>query len=97
MYTASRICGYGLKVNVDDEKGTLMLDRVARIRINRNNGEKSWNRTEVVKTDVHGIGDKGPVGGHVGYAKVHQDLGDIEFQNCLVEVEVKKRLGRKMV
>jgi tetratricopeptide (TPR) repeat protein len=94
VYTASRIRGYGLKVNIDDAKGTLMLDSGASgILINKRMAQKAGIEP-IVKTDVHGIGDKGPVGGYVGYAKSIK-IGDIEFQNCLVEVEDKNSVGEE--
>lgn len=85
MYDAKRIRGYGLKVNVDGAKGTLLLDSGASgILINRKMAEKAGIKP-IVKTDVHGIGDKGAVSSFIGVADSIK-IGDLEFKGCHIEV-----------
>jgi tetratricopeptide (TPR) repeat protein len=85
MYGAQRIRGYGLKIQVNDAKGTLLLDTGATgILINRKLAAKAGVES-IVKTDIHGIGDKGAALGYVGIANSIK-IGDVEFQGCLVHV-----------
>ena len=85
MRDANRIRGYGLKVNIEGAKGTLLLDSGATgILINRRMAEKAGIKP-IVKTDVHGIGDKGAVSSYIGIADSIK-IGDLEFKGCHVEV-----------
>jgi predicted aspartyl protease len=85
LYGASRIKGYGLKVQLNDAKARLLIDTGSTgILVNRKLGEKAGIES-IVKTDVHGIGDKGAVSSYVGAAKSIK-IGDLEFQGCHVEV-----------
>jgi len=58
LYGAARMRGYGLKVQLNDAKSSLLVTQV-----NGNSREQKNRReagiTSVAKTDVHGIGDKG--------------------------------------
>lgn len=92
FYNAQRIRGYGLKVNIDGAKGTLLLDTGASgILINRRMAQKAAIEP-IVHTDVHGIGDKGPVAAYIGYGKSIK-IGDVEFQNCIVRVEDRNNVA----
>lgn len=82
---ATRVKGYGLKVQLNDAKGRLLIDTGSTgILVNRKLGEKAGIES-IVKTNVHGIGDKGTVSSFVGVAKSIK-IGDLEFQGCHVEV-----------
>ena len=88
MYTAQRIRGYGLKVDINGSKGKLLLDSGASgILINRKMAEKAGIES-VVRTDFHGIGDKGTISGFVGVANSIK-IGGLELQGCIVEVSDK--------
>ncbi|HLZ12080.1 MAG TPA: aspartyl protease family protein [Candidatus Acidoferrum sp.] len=85
MYGAKRIRGYGLKVNIDGAKDKLLLDSGASgILISRKMAEKAGIKS-IVKTDVHGIGDKGAVASFIGVADSIK-VGDVEFKGCHIEV-----------
>ena len=85
LYGATRVKGYGLKVQLNDAKARLLIDTGSTgILVNRKLGEKAGIES-MVKTDVHGIGDKGTVSSFVGVAKSIK-IGDLEFQGCHVEV-----------
>jgi len=85
LYGASRIRGYGLKVQLNDVKSRLLIDTGATgILVSRKIGEKAGIES-IVKTDVHGIGDKGAVSSFIGVAKSIK-IGDLEFHGCHVEV-----------
>lgn len=81
--------GYGLRVDVNGQVARLLLDTGASgLLINKRMAEKAGVKS-VVQTRLEGIGDKGPVGGYVGYADSIK-VGGLEFQNCLVEVSEKR-------
>jgi tetratricopeptide (TPR) repeat protein len=85
LYGALRVKGYGLKVQLNDAKARLLIDTGSTgILVNRKLGERAGIES-IVKTDVHGIGDKGAVSSFVGVAKSIK-IGDLEFQGCHVEV-----------
>jgi tetratricopeptide (TPR) repeat protein len=85
MYGAQRIRGYGLKIQMNEAKGTLLLDTGASgILINRKLAARAGVEP-IVKTDTHGIGDKGAALGYMGIADSIK-IGDVEFQGCLVHV-----------
>lgn len=84
--------GYGLTVDVNGRTTRLLLDTGAGgLLINRSVAEKAGIKP-VVQTKLHGIGDKGPMGGYIGYADSIK-VGGLEFQNCLVEVSEKKSVA----
>lgn len=88
MYGAQRIRGYGLKVDINGAKGKLLLDSGASgILINRKMAEKAGVQS-MARTDFHGIGDKGTIGGFIGIANSIK-IGTLEFQGCIVEVSDK--------
>lgn len=81
--------GYGLRVDVNGQTARLLLDTGASgLLINKRMAEKAGVKP-LVQTRMEGIGDKGPVGGFVGYAEAIK-VGGLEFQNCLVEVSEKR-------
>lgn len=81
--------GYGLRVEVNGQAARLLLDTGASgLLINKKMAERAGVEP-MVQTRIEGIGDKGPVGGFVGYADSIK-VGGLEFQNCLVEVSEKR-------
>jgi predicted aspartyl protease len=77
--------GYGLRVDLNGQKGRLLLDTGASgLLISKRMAAKAGVKP-LVQTRVLGIGDKGPVGGFVGYSDSIK-IGGLEFQNCLVRV-----------
>jgi predicted aspartyl protease len=77
--------GYGLTVNVNGQKAKLMLDTGASgILVDRGIAEKA-GISKLMETRVGGIGDKDSKGGYVGLANSIK-IGELEFQNCPVEV-----------
>ena len=86
--------GYGLRVNVNGQTTRLLLDTGAGgLLINKRTAEKAGVKP-VMQTKLRGIGDKGPVGGYVGYADSIK-VGGLEFQNCLVEVSEKRSIAEE--
>ena len=84
--------GYGLRVTVNGQTTRLLLDTGAGgLLINKRAAEKAGIKP-VVQTKIRGIGDKGPMGGYVGYADSIK-IGGLEFQNCLVEVADKRSIA----
>jgi tetratricopeptide (TPR) repeat protein len=89
MADGVRLRGYGLNVKVNGVTSKLLLDTGAGgILINSKIAEKAGVK-QIVEHDVKGIGSKGPAGGYIGYAD-SVILGELEFQNCYVEVVEKK-------
>jgi tetratricopeptide (TPR) repeat protein len=85
LYGASRVRGYGLKVQLNDAKSRLLIDTGSTgILMSRKVAEKAGIEA-IVKSNVHGIGDKGAVSSFIGVAKSIK-IGDLEFQGCHVEV-----------
>jgi len=85
LYGASRVRGYGLKVLLNGAKSTLLMDTGSTgILVSKRIAEKA-GITAIVKTDVHGIGDKGAAGGFVGVADSIK-IGDLEFKGCHISV-----------
>lgn len=91
LYDPNHIRAYGLSVKLNGgTSATLMLDTGAGgILVDRRIAEKAGIR-RVVETKIGGIGDKGDANGYIGYADSIQ-IGDLEFQNCYVEVIDQKR------
>ncbi|HKV39039.1 MAG TPA: aspartyl protease family protein, partial [Blastocatellia bacterium] len=84
-YDANNVRGYGLHVVLNGVSSKLLLDTGAGgILIDRKIAEKAGIQP-VVHTEVKGIGDKGAAAGYMGYAESIK-IGDLEFQDCLVEV-----------
>ncbi len=85
----NRYFGIGLKVMVNDRKTNLQLDTGASgILLSPKFAEKA-GITPMVHAKIGGIGDKGLMDSYVGMADSIK-IGDLEFQNCMVEVSEKK-------
>jgi tetratricopeptide (TPR) repeat protein len=85
MYGAQRIRGYGLKIQLNEVKASVLLDSGSSgILVSRKIAEKA-GIASIAKSDVHGIGDKGTVASFIGIAKSIK-IGNLEFQGCRVEV-----------
>jgi tetratricopeptide (TPR) repeat protein len=77
--------GYGLTVALNGHKSKLLLDTGASgILVTRSIAERA-GISKIIQTKVGGIGDKGQRNGYVGVANLIK-IGDLEFQNCTVEV-----------
>jgi tetratricopeptide (TPR) repeat protein len=90
LHTDARsIRGYGLKVKLNDTTARLRLDTGAGgILVNSGLAEKAGVH-RIVEQKIGGIGDKGLAGGYIGFAESIQ-IGELQFQNCYVEVVEKK-------
>jgi len=81
--------GYGLDVKVNGISSKLLLDTGSGgILINSKIAKKAGVQ-QIVEHGVRGIGSKGPAGGYIGYAD-SVTIGELEFENCYVEVVEKK-------
>jgi predicted aspartyl protease len=81
--------GYGLTVEVNGHKTTLLFDTGASgILINKNLAEKA-GVTRLADVGIGGIGDKGEKKGYRGLASSLK-IGELEFQNCPIEVLEKR-------
>jgi len=77
--------GYGLPVALNGHKTKLLLDTGASgILVTRSIAERA-GISKISQTKVGGIGDKGRRNGYFGIADSIK-VGDLEFQNCSVEV-----------
>ncbi|MGP0021498.1 MAG: aspartyl protease family protein [Candidatus Sulfotelmatobacter sp.] len=77
--------GYGLAVALNGHKGKLLLDTGASgILITRSIAEHA-GISKISQTKVWGVGDKGGRNAYFGVADSIK-IGDLEFQNCSVEV-----------
>lgn len=84
--------GLGLSVSVNGTKANLLLDTGASgILIDRGIAEKS-GLTKLSETSIGGIGDKGENAGWIGLANSIK-IGELEFQNCPVEVMDKRSVA----
>jgi len=89
MIDARHLHGFGLAVQVNGHTSKLLLDTGAGgILINKKLAEKAGVEP-VVTSKVGGIGDRGDTGAYLGYAHSIK-VGDLEFQDCLVEVSEKR-------
>jgi tetratricopeptide (TPR) repeat protein len=89
MADGTRLRGYGLNVKVNGVSSKLLLDTGAGgILINSKIAEKAGVK-QIVEHEVKGIGSKGPAGGYIGYAD-SVTIGELEFENCYLEVVEKK-------
>ncbi|HEX7962316.1 MAG TPA: aspartyl protease family protein [Terriglobales bacterium] len=83
------IQGYGLKVKVNGQSSRLLLDTGASgLLINRKMAERAGVE-RLSATKITGVGDKEGPGGYVAFADSIK-IGDLEFQNCPVEVSEKR-------
>lgn len=86
----SHLRGYGLTVDFNGTKANLLVDTGSSgILITKKIAEKAGVQP-VVDESIHGIGDKGAAQGYVGFAE-KITIGELEFQNCYVEVVDQKR------
>jgi tetratricopeptide (TPR) repeat protein len=84
------LIGYGLKVKFNDTNARLLLDTGAGgILINSKVAAKAAIE-RVVEQKIGGIGDTGEAGGYIGFAKSLQ-IGELQFENCYVDVVDNKR------
>jgi Flp pilus assembly protein TadD len=89
MRDGTHLRGYGLDVKVNGTSSKLLLDTGAGgILINSKIAEKAGVKP-IVEHEVKGIGSQGPAGGYIGYAD-SVSIGELEFENCYVEVVEKK-------
>jgi len=89
LIDATHLHGYGLEVKVNGQSSRLLLDTGASgLLINSKIAERAGVK-QVVSDKILGIGDKGVVEGYLGYADSIK-IGNLEFQNCLVEVSEKR-------
>jgi predicted aspartyl protease len=92
LIDANRVRGWGLKVLLNGHPSKLFLDTGASgILVSRKLAEKA-KLVSVADTKIGGIGDKGLTGGHIAYADSIK-VGDLEFQNCMVEISDKKEVA----
>jgi tetratricopeptide (TPR) repeat protein len=88
---AYHLHGYGLSVKLNGHVSRLLLDTGASgILIKKSAAEKAGIKP-VVESKIAGIGDKGDMSGYLGYADSIR-IGELEFQNCLVEVSDKRSI-----
>jgi tetratricopeptide (TPR) repeat protein len=81
----NRLRGYGLKVKVNNAPAKLMLDTGASgITIDKKIAEKAGVK-KIAESYLRGIGDKPVAGGYTALADTIQ-IGDLQFENCYVEV-----------
>lgn len=81
--------GFGLSVKLNGQSSKLLLDTGASgIFINKRLAAKAGIQP-LVTTTYGGIGDKGDGTSYLGYADSIR-IGELEFQNCLVEVSDKR-------
>jgi tetratricopeptide (TPR) repeat protein len=90
MLDPKRMSGYTLGVKVNGVNASLLLDTGAGgILVNTRIAEKA-GLEKVADQPIGGIGDKGAAQGYVAYADRLQ-VGELEFQNCYIDVVDKKR------
>lgn len=89
MLDATHFHGFGLEVRVNEHASRLLLDTGASgLLINKKLAEKAGIQP-IAETKFRGIGNTGDTGGYVGYADSIR-IGELEFQNCPVEVSNKR-------
>jgi len=90
-FSPKHIRGDGLGVKLNGTPALLLLDTGASgILVDRKFAEKAGVK-RIGETEISGIGDKGGASGYVGFADSVR-IGDLEFQNCFVEVTDKKAM-----
>ena len=89
MTDPTHLHGFGLAVKVNGQSARLLLDTGASgLLINKKMAEKAGIKL-LTTTKIGGIGDNGESEVYVGYADSIK-VGDLEFQNCLVDVSEKR-------
>jgi predicted aspartyl protease len=89
LYDPQHIRGYGLDVKLNGVGATLLVDTGAGgILIDRKFAEKAGVK-KISDTQIRGLGDSGDTGGYVGHVDSVK-IGDVEFQDCYVDVVDKK-------
>ncbi len=93
MRDEKHLRGYGLKVVVNGVSSKLLLDTGAGgILITKQIADKAGVK-RIVQTEFGGIGNEKAAGGYIGYAESIK-VGELEFQNCYVDVvEKSSRVG----
>jgi tetratricopeptide (TPR) repeat protein len=82
---AQNLRGYGLSVILNGHKSALLLDTGAGgILVKRSVAERA-GISKIIETKIGGIGSKGQKNAYVGIADSVK-IGELEFQNCPVEV-----------
>jgi|HubBroStandDraft_1064217.scaffolds.fasta_scaffold52168_2 tetratricopeptide (TPR) repeat protein len=90
MLDPRRFGSYQLAVKVNGVKAMLELDTGAGgILVSSRIAEKA-GLAKIASNQIGGIGDKGAANGYVAFAEKLQ-IGELEFQNCYVDVVDKKR------
>ena len=85
LFDPKHLRGYGLTVELNGHKSSLMLDTGASgILVRRGVAEKA-GISKITETKVWGIGNKGGRNAYYGIADTIR-VGELEFQNCTVEV-----------
>jgi len=89
MLDATHFHGFGLEVKVNGHASRLLLDTGASgLLINKKLAEKAGIEP-IAESKIRGIGNKGDAAGYIGYADSIK-IGELEFQNCPVEVSNKR-------
>jgi predicted aspartyl protease/Tfp pilus assembly protein PilF len=89
MLDATHFHGFGLEVKVNGHASRLLVDTGASgLLINKKLPEKAGIQP-IAESKIRGIGNKGDAAAYVGYADSIR-VGELEFQNCLVEVSNKR-------
>jgi tetratricopeptide (TPR) repeat protein len=84
--------GYGLSVSLNGRKNDLMLDTGASGLLVRRGVAERAGISKITATKVSGIGKKGRRNAYVGIADSIK-VGNLEFQNCPVEVMEDRSVG----
>ncbi len=93
---ARRILGYALGVTVNGVNARLQLDSGAHgVLVNTKIAQKA-GLTRIAESPIGGVGDKGSAQGYVAFAS-HLQIGELEFENCYVDVVDSKRSLTKTV
>jgi tetratricopeptide (TPR) repeat protein len=92
--SGQRISGFGLNMKINNVPTRLMLDTGAGgILINENLANKAGIKS-MFETRVGGIGDQGEKKGKGYYGHVDKiQIGGLEFDNCLVEVQNQRTVA----
>jgi len=92
---SSRITGFGMKLKLNG--GTALLPKLDTGASGLTIGHKLAEKAGVIKlADSHfgGIGDSGAVAAYLGWVD-RITIGDIEFQNCIIEVSSKSDVNNE--
>ena len=85
MRDPEHLRGYGLDVHLNGHKSSLLLDTGASGIVVKRSIAEHAGISKISETKLWGIGDKGSRKAYVGIADSIK-VGDLEFQNCPVEV-----------